>query len=45
MPYRPQKEKTSNGKLDGPPWLGFQDAKILSFEDMSVIMSGQMSIL
>ena len=36
MPYRPQKEKTSNGKLDGPPpWLGFQDAKILSFEDMS----------
>lgn len=36
MPYRPQKEKTNNGKLDGPPpWLGFQDAKILSFEDMS----------
>tara|TARA_R110000824_G_scaffold215951_2_gene402578 strand:+ start:9679 stop:10320 length:642 start_codon:yes stop_codon:yes gene_type:complete len=35
MPYRPQKE-TNNGKLDGPPpWLGFQDAKILSFEDMS----------
>jgi hypothetical protein len=34
MPYRPNdKQSFKNG--DTPPWLGFQNAKILSFTDES----------
>lgn len=34
MPFRPEEKKSfKNG--DNPPWLGFQNAKILSFKDES----------